>query len=82
MIEREGYPCETHTVTTPDGYVLEMHRIPWGRESPPGPTKTPILLQHGLLCSSADWVMGIPEKFLGKIYLKRNVLSFIITQPF
>lgn len=26
-----------------------------------------VYLQHGLLCSSADWVMGIPSKSLGYI---------------
>ena len=35
MIAREGYPVETHTVTTEDCYILEMHRIPYGKHSPP-----------------------------------------------
>lgn len=26
-----GYPCEVHHVTTQDGYILEMHRIPYGK---------------------------------------------------
>ena len=26
----------------------------------------PVLLQHGVLCSSADWVIQSPEKSLGK----------------
>lgn len=30
-----GYPCEIHRVTTEDGYVLEMHRIPHGRANEP-----------------------------------------------
>jgi hypothetical protein len=28
-----GYPCEQHYVSTPDGFVLGLHRIPYGRES-------------------------------------------------
>ena len=26
LIEAEGYPAETHTVTTEDGYILTLHR--------------------------------------------------------
>ena len=64
MIASMGYPSQTHTVITEDCYILEMHRIPHGKNMAKA-TKPPILLVHGLLGSSADWVMGIPEKFLG-----------------
>ncbi len=69
MIAKQGYPAETHEVVTEDGYILQMHRIPFGKKSPPesGVVKPAILLQHGLLCSSADYVMGIPEKSLGYV---------------
>ena len=68
MIAMEGYPVETHTVITEDCYILEMHRIPYGKHSPPEPgvARPVAYLQHGLLCSSADWVIAIPEKSLGK----------------
>jgi lysosomal acid lipase/cholesteryl ester hydrolase len=59
MIKRQGYPVEVHHVTTDDGYILEMHRIP-------NPGKPVIFLQHGLLCSSADWVMMGPDAGLGE----------------
>ena len=75
MIAREGYFSETHTVITEDGYVLEMHRIPFGKNAPgneQGVFKPPVYLQHGLLCSSADWVMGIAAKSLGMKPLTRN----------
>ncbi|KAJ8675723.1 hypothetical protein QAD02_011509 [Eretmocerus hayati] len=51
MIRQENYPSETHTVTTDDGYILTIYRIP----GPPG--SIPVLLQHGLLESSADWLV-------------------------
>ena len=35
MIAKMGYPAETHTVTTEDCYILTMHRIPYGKKSPP-----------------------------------------------
>ncbi|ROT79547.1 triacylglycerol lipase [Penaeus vannamei] len=31
IIQARGYPAQTHHVTTSDGYVLELHRIPRGR---------------------------------------------------
>jgi hypothetical protein len=29
MIAKMGYPAETHEVITEDGYILQMHRIPF-----------------------------------------------------
>lgn len=69
MVEREGYPIETHTVITDDCYILQMHRISFGKNSPQVKGEAPrpaVYLQHGLLSSSADWVLGIPEKYLGE----------------
>ncbi|KAL6431824.1 hypothetical protein ACFW04_007359 [Cataglyphis niger] len=51
MIKRMGYPVEAHVVTTEDGYLLTLHRIPGGKGS------LPVLLQHAFLCTSADWIM-------------------------
>ncbi|CAL1684023.1 unnamed protein product [Lasius platythorax] len=51
MIRKEGYPAEAHVVKTEDGYLLTLHRIPNDNGS------LPVLLQHGLLCSSADWLV-------------------------
>ena len=67
MIAREGYPVETHLIITEDGYHLQMHRIPYGKGQNGTGMRPVVYLQHGLLCSSADWVMGIPEKSLGYI---------------
>ena len=68
MISYEGYPVETHTVITEDCYILQMHRIPHGRTDNDQNVKSRpvVLLQHGILCSSADWVMGHSDDSLGK----------------
>jgi lysosomal acid lipase/cholesteryl ester hydrolase len=50
-------------VVTDDGHILTLHRIP---SSKGVAEKPPVLLQHGLLGSSADWVVSGPEKGLGK----------------
>lgn len=57
LIEADGYPVEEHFVDTPDGYILKVFRIPGSPNSPPAYGKTVVFIQHGLLCSSADWVV-------------------------
>ena len=70
MIAREGYPAETYTVTTEDCYILEMHRIPHGKSNvKDNKTRPVVYLQHGLLGSSADWVLGSSDSSLGMILL-------------
>jgi hypothetical protein len=64
-----------------DGYILEMHRIPFSRRVPTRfqrskqfgskyakrvTTRPVVFLQHGLLCSSSDWVLNPTDRGLGK----------------
>lgn len=67
VIERDGYQFEEHEVTTPDGYLLTVYRVTGkiGAEVVPG--KKVVFLQHGLLMSSADWVISGPVKGLAYI---------------
>ena len=51
MIQYWGYPAEEHSVTTEDGYILAMHRIP-------NPGGYPVFLGHCFLCSSAIFSFG------------------------
>lgn len=67
IIVRHGYLAETHTVKTEDGYLLNMHRIPCGRHGCDDNVRQPIFLQHGILASSADWVLSGPDKGIGFI---------------
>ncbi|KAK5647420.1 hypothetical protein RI129_002312 [Pyrocoelia pectoralis] len=63
LIRKYGYPCETHTVVSKDGYILEMHRIPYGRRGP-SENRPAVYLQHGILLSSADWILaGVGKGF-------------------
>ncbi|XP_050302224.1 lipase 1-like [Anthonomus grandis grandis] len=57
LLKDLGYSSETHQVQTEDGYLLTLHRIPYQRDSA-RPYKGPILLGHGVLCSSADWIVN------------------------
>lgn len=55
IIKRHGYPSESHIVTTLDGYLLTLFRIPGTRDGKRG--GQPVLLQHGLAADSAPWVI-------------------------
>lgn len=66
LIRKYGYPVEIHNVQTSDGYILEMHRIPGNSTSCKGDGKTVVFLQHGLLDSSAGWILMGPHHGLGR----------------
>ncbi|XP_012138710.1 lipase 3-like [Megachile rotundata] len=66
LIKKEGYPVEAHIAVTKDGYMLTMHRIP-GKPGAPA-----IFLQHGLLGSSADWVILGKDKALAYLLADRG----------
>ena len=65
---------EEHFVTTEDGYILGVHRIPHGRnedlrkdQTVKTQPKQSIFLGHGLTSSSASYSWGPPDKSLGYI---------------
>ncbi|XP_049938815.1 lipase 3-like [Schistocerca serialis cubense] len=61
MLQQHGYRVEEHYVVTEDGYVLRLFRIPPRHRPVDMP---PVLVQHGLLSSSDDWVVSGPAKAL------------------
>ena len=71
LVTKAGYPLETHYVETKDGYVLGVYRIPHGYQGTdfdPGKcthARQKVLLQHGLLDSSATWVLNSRRNSLG-----------------
>ncbi|XP_013171669.1 PREDICTED: lipase 3-like [Papilio xuthus] len=70
LISSAGYPVERHRTTTADGYVLQLHRIPAGRRSARrsgGKGKRAVLIMHGLLGHSGDFVIMGPERSIGYI---------------
>jgi len=68
IIRSNGYPIEKHFVTTTDGYILLVHRIPYGKNGRGnGAARKPVLLQHGLVDSSFTWIFNVPGKGLGYI---------------
>nr|UPN66601.1 triacylglycerol lipase 1 [Colaphellus bowringi] len=65
MIQANGYPVESHYITTSDGYILNVHRIPHGKNG--RNTGKVAYLQHGILSSSTDWILAGPGKGLAYI---------------
>ncbi|RHN69000.1 putative triacylglycerol lipase [Medicago truncatula] len=66
IVETQGYTCEEHTVTTDDGYILSLQRIPVGRSGKKA-DKPPVLIQHGIFSDAAVWLFNSPEESLGFI---------------
>lgn len=66
-IQSEGYQVETHQVTTDDGYILQMHRIPYRRyEHSSNETNRPVVfLMHGLMSASHAFILIGAEYSMG-----------------
>ncbi|XP_016840204.1 lipase 3 isoform X1 [Nasonia vitripennis] len=67
LVRKYGYQAESHLVETEDGYLLTVHRIPGNNSASVYSGKPVVLLQHGILGSSADWVMLGPNQSLAYI---------------
>ncbi|KAK7393830.1 hypothetical protein VNO78_22394 [Psophocarpus tetragonolobus] len=66
MVETQGYTCEEHQVTTEDGYILNLQRIPAGRSGDKA-DKPAVLLQHGIFSDASTWLANSPDESLGFI---------------
>ncbi|XP_033231536.1 lipase 3-like, partial [Belonocnema kinseyi] len=67
VVEDYGYPFKIYNVETEDGYILQLHNIPFGRnvlKGSPKNNKPVVLVMHGNLGSSADWVVTGPSNGL------------------
>lgn len=71
MIKRWDYPAEEYTVTTTDGYLLSVQRIPGPRfsadasavkEDEDEDPKPVLFLMHGLLGSATNWISNLPNE--------------------
>uniref|UniRef100_A0A5S6PZ58 Lipase n=2 Tax=Trichuris muris TaxID=70415 RepID=A0A5S6PZ58_TRIMR len=60
-----GYRCEQHTLITEDGYILEIQHLSHKRYDGNDNLGEPVLLQHGLMRSSVDWIINHPNQSLG-----------------
>lgn len=57
-----GYPFQQFSITTADGYIINLFRIP--NTNNPHAKKDPVFLQHGIVSSGATF-FGIGKDSLG-----------------
>ena len=67
MIAKNGFPAESHEVTTDDDYILTLHRIPGTKSEGYDKSLLPVFFQHGLLDSSSGWILRGPDNSLGMV---------------
>lgn len=75
MIRSQGYEAEEHSFENSDGYSLTLHRVPHGKQdncrnefiTSSDCRKPVVFLQHGLVSSSADFIISGPERGLAFI---------------
>ncbi|KFO71007.1 Lysosomal acid lipase/cholesteryl ester hydrolase, partial [Cuculus canorus] len=65
IIRYHGYPSEEYQVTTEDGYILGVFRIPAGRNSRNTGKKPAVFLQHAFLGDATHWISNLPNNSLG-----------------
>lgn len=65
LVAKQGYTAEEHKVTTEDGYILTMFRIPRGRKCNGTIRSPPVLLVHGVVLSADIFIDAGPNDGLG-----------------
>ncbi|KAB1270957.1 Lipase member J [Camelus dromedarius] len=67
IISYWGYPDEEYDITTEDGYILGLYRIPYGKTNSDNSSaqRLVVYLQHGLLTSASSWISNLPNSSLG-----------------
>lgn len=63
LIRYYGYEAEEHKVTTEDGYILTVFRCNSRKNM--RMEKKPVVLQHGIVCTSDEFCEHIPSQGLG-----------------
>ncbi|KAG5317338.1 LIP3 Lipase, partial [Pseudoatta argentina] len=65
LVKKYGYNGKMHEVITSDGYILELHQITGRTNFNNSQVQKPVaFVMHGLLCSSACFIISGPEKGL------------------
>ncbi|GMT10473.1 hypothetical protein PFISCL1PPCAC_1770, partial [Pristionchus fissidentatus] len=68
MIRYWGYPAEEHSATTKDGYILGLHRIPYGLSGPSDGCRPVVFMQHGLESDTISWIGNLPAESAGFVF--------------
>lgn len=68
LVKYDNYPVEVHNVTTSDGYILSLFRIPLNNSCEPDESKVPHIFMHGLYLTADDCIIPGPGKAHCYIY--------------
>lgn len=52
-----------------------MFRIPYGKKSNFTDNRPPVIIVHGILCSSTDWVITGANNSLGNIFISYSTIN-------
>ncbi|XP_077531262.1 gastric triacylglycerol lipase-like [Haemaphysalis longicornis] len=80
VIRKYGYKAEVHKVTTEDGYILEVDRIPVASETNTSTRMSPILLLHGVQGNAANWVANLPSQSPGYLIADAGFDVWLLNQ--
>jgi hypothetical protein len=77
-----GYPLETYPVITSDGWVLNLYRIPNGKNRNTSPGKKPVVyLHHGITLSSACFTLLNENESMAYILADAGDAAYMDWQP-
>lgn len=65
LMRKFGYDVDVHKVTTEDGYILEVDRIPHPPTGDVQNQRPAVLLVHGILANAVTWVSNLPSQSPG-----------------
>ncbi|XP_035714197.1 lipase 3 isoform X2 [Folsomia candida] len=79
-LTRLGYPVERINVTTEDGYILGIYRIPFSPKSPlvEGVVKKSVVLGHGLLANGLSYLQQGDSRNLAMILADSGFDVYIV----
>ena len=85
MVTDQGYIYHEYQYTTTDGYINTLHRVVKNGTTP---HKKAVFLQHGLLGSAADFLLGHQNNSLGRslmsaetdLYAKKVATKYLINR--
>lgn len=78
IIRRHGYKVESHVVTTEDGYIITLIRIPGSKDGKRN--NQPVLLEHGVMGDSSCFILNgrnsLGRYFVWKLTAHNSFLSY------
>ncbi|CAH3966090.1 unnamed protein product [Pieris brassicae] len=79
---KAGYPFEKYDLVTEDGYILEVYRIPYGKNETQG-HRPVVFMMHGLLSSASSFVELGPNyamaHLIAGVGYKRNFPNLLLS---